>query len=93
MNLWILKNFLIRLNNQIRYDDALKKQKLFLKKLNDVKIGGKNDEKTKTKVNNLENFYKSRQEVFNFLKDYIKCCLILTTKQSKMKLKKQDLKY
>ena len=29
--------------NQIKFDDALKKQKLFLNKLNDIKIGGKND--------------------------------------------------
>ena len=34
-------------NNQIRYDDALNKQKLFLNKLNNVKIGGKNDEQKK----------------------------------------------
>ena len=29
--------------NQIKFDHALKKQKLFLNKLNDIKIGGKND--------------------------------------------------
>ena len=52
-------------NNQIRYDDALNKQKLFLNKLNNVKIGGKNDEQKKV-INNIENFYKSREEVFNF---------------------------
>ena len=28
-------------NNQIKFDDALKKQKLFLNKLNDVKMGRK----------------------------------------------------
>ena len=34
-------------NNQIKFDDALKKQKLFLKKLNDVKIGRKASEQKK----------------------------------------------
>ena len=51
-------------NNQIKFDDALKKQKLFLNKLNDVKLGSKTHEQ-KEVITNLENFYKSR-EVFNF---------------------------
>ena len=56
-------------NNQIKFDDALKKQKLFLNKLNDVKMGRKTSEQ-KEVITNLENFYKSREEVFNFFKDY-----------------------
>ena len=58
-------------NNQIKFDDALKKQKLFLNKLNDVKMGRKTSEQ-KEVITNLENFYKSREEVFNFFRDYTK---------------------
>ena len=58
-------------NNRIRFDDALKKQKLFLNKLSDVKIGKKTFEQ-KEVITNFENFYKSREEVFNFFKDYAK---------------------
>ena len=61
-------------NNQIKFDDALKKQKLFLNKLNDVKMGRKTSEQ-KEVITNLENFYKSREEVFNFFKDYTKMML------------------
>ena len=57
-------------NNQIKFDDALKKQKLFLNKLNDVKLGSKTHEQ-KEVITNLENFYKSR-EVFNFFRDSIR---------------------
>ena len=41
-----------------------------LKKINEVKIGGKNSEQDKV-VNNLGNFYKSR-EVLDFFRDYTK---------------------
>ena len=50
--------------NRIRFSDALKKQEL-LKKINEVKIGHKNTEQEKV-VKNLEGFYKSRENVFNF---------------------------
>ena len=42
-----------------------------LKNVNKVKIGGKNCEQEKV-VTNLENFYKSREQVLNFLRDYTK---------------------
>ena len=58
-------------NNQIKFDDALKKQKQFLNKLNDVNVGKKTPEQKKV-ITNLENFYKSREEVFNFFKYYTK---------------------
>ena len=51
-------------DNRIRFSDALKKQEL-LKKINEVKIGHKNTEQEKV-VRNLEGFYKSRENVFNF---------------------------
>ena len=58
-------------NNQISYSDVLKNQELFLKELNNAKIGGKNDEQKKI-INIIEIFYKSREEVFNFFRDYAK---------------------
>ena len=42
-------------NNQIKFDDALKKQKLFLNKLNNVKIGRKTLEQQKV-ITNLKQF-------------------------------------
>ena len=61
-------------NNQIEFDGALKKQKLFLNKLNEIKMGRKTSEQ-KEVISNLENFYKCREEVFNFFRDYIKMML------------------
>ena len=43
---------------------------MFLDKLNSVKIGKKIDEQ-KEKINNLNKFYKSREEVINFFRYYI----------------------
>ena len=51
-------------DNQIRFSDAIKKQKELLKKINEVKNGGKNPAQEKI-VENLEDSYKSR-EVLNF---------------------------
>ena len=44
-------------NNQIKFNDALEKQKLFLNKLNDVKLGRKTKVQ-KEVITNLENFRK-----------------------------------
>ena len=52
-------------NNQLRFDDALKKQKELLKKINEVEMDRKTFEQKKV-ITNLENFYKSREEVFIF---------------------------
>ena len=52
-------------DNQIRFSDAIKKQKELLKKINEVKNGGKNPAQEKI-VENLEDSYKSREEVLNF---------------------------
>ena len=52
-------------NNQINFDDVLKRQNEFLNKLNNIKIGKKTLEQ-KEVVNNLEKFYISREEDFNF---------------------------
>ena len=58
-------------NNQIKLDDALKKQTNFLTKLTEVKLDREKAEQ-KEVITNLENFYKSREEVFNFFRDYTK---------------------
>ena len=58
-------------SSKIKFSDALNKQNEFLNKLNDVKIGKKTPEQKKV-INNLENFYKSKEEVINFFRDYVK---------------------
>ena len=57
-------------SSQIKLSEAKNKQNEFLNKLNNIKIGRKNIEQQKVIIN-LENFYKSREEVFNFFKDYL----------------------
>ena len=57
-------------NNQIRFSEAMNKQKYFLKKINEVKMDKKNDEQ-KEVIENLNKFYNSREEVINFFRDYI----------------------
>ena len=49
------------------YHDS--KQKKLLEKRNEVKIGRKTPEQEKV-INNLDKFYNSREEVFNFFRDY-----------------------
>ena len=82
-------------NNQIRFSEAMNKQKDFLKKLNEVKMDKKNEEE-KEVIENLNKFHTSREEVNHFFRDYIE---ILSDanydakKKKKMKLREQDLKY
>ena len=57
-------------NSQIKFSEVKNKQNEFLSKLNNIKIGKKNY-RTKETINNLEKFYKSREEVINFFRDYI----------------------
>ena len=52
-------------NNKISYDDAVKRQNDLLNKISTVKIGRKTDNQ-KEVINNLDKFYKSREEVINF---------------------------
>ena len=44
-------------------------------------------------INNLENFYLSREEAINFFRDYGKMALMHPTNQNMMKLREQDLRY
>ena len=50
-------------NNRIRFSEVKKK-------LNETKIGKKND-KQKDVIDNLTKFYNSREEVINFCTDYV----------------------
>ena len=56
-------------NNQIKFSEVKNTQNEFLKKLSNIKIDKKTLEQ-KEVINNLENFYNSR-EVINFFRDYI----------------------
>ena len=78
-------------NNRIKFSEVKKKQKDFIKKLNEVKIGKKTDEQKKV-IDNLNKFYNSREEVIIFLETILKCYLMLITIQNNMKLREQDLK-
>ena len=49
-------------NNQISYSDVLKNQELFLKELNNAKIGGKNDEQKKLLI--LSKFFTNVEKKF-----------------------------
>ena len=54
----------------------------------------KKNSKTKKVINNLEEFYNSREEVISFFRE-LKCYLMQITmqKKKKMKLREKDLKY
>ena len=56
-------------DNQINFNDAVKRQNEFLNKLSNIKIGKKAPEQRET-IDNLEKFYQSREEVTNFFRDY-----------------------
>ena len=55
-------------NNQIRFNDVLKRQDGFLNKLSDVKMGKKTLEQKKV-IDDINKFYLFKEEVINFLKD------------------------
>ena len=55
-------------NSQINFSEAKNRQNEFLNKLSNIKIGKKNTEQKKV-ITNLENFYRSREEVINFFTD------------------------
>ena len=61
--------FNARKKNQLKFNNALKRKKEFLNKINDVKMGKKNP-KQKEAIDNLDKFYNSREEVFNCFRDY-----------------------
>ena len=56
-------------NSQIKFSEAQNKQNEFLNELSNIKIGRKTIEHQEV-INNLEEFYNSREEVINFFRDY-----------------------
>ena len=58
-------------DKRARFNDALKKQQEFLKKINEVKMVNETPEE-KEVINNLENVHKPREEVCNFSRDFTK---------------------
>ena len=56
-------------NNPLKFDDTLKRQEELLKKINEVKIG-KRPLEQKEVIDNLEKFYKSREDVLHFFRVY-----------------------
>ena len=56
-------------DGKIGFSEALNKQDEFLSKLTNIKIGKKTLGQ-KEVINNIERFYISRQEVFNFFRDF-----------------------
>ena len=56
--------------NEIKFSEVKNKQNEFLNKLSNIKIGKKNAEQREV-IDNLNKFYKSREEVINFFRDYI----------------------
>ena len=56
-------------SSQIRFSQTKNKQNDFLNKLTNIKIGRKTLEQEKI-INNLKNFYYSRQEVINFFREF-----------------------
>ena len=57
-------------NNWIKFSAIKNKQNEFLNKLSNTKIGKKTAEQREV-IDNLNKFYKSREEVINFFRDYI----------------------
>ena len=77
--------------NQINFNDIEKRQNEFLNKLISIKIGKKTLEQ-KEVINNLENFYISREEVINFFRDYGKMVLDASYKSKQNETKGKEFK-
>ena len=78
-------------DNQINFDDAVKRQNEFLNKLSNIKIGKKTPEQIET-IDNLEKIYHSREEIINFFRDYGKMVLDADYKSKQNETKGNGLK-
>ena len=79
-------------DGKIGFSEAKNKQDQFLSKLTNIKTGKKTLEQ-KEVINNIERFYISRQEVFNFFRDFTEIISDSDYKAKKMRLREQGLKY
>ena len=78
-------------DNQIKFDEAIKKQSEFLNKLSIVKIG-KKILKQKETIDNLEKFYLSREGTIKFFRDYGKMVLDVSYKSKQNETEGKGLK-
>ena len=78
-------------DNQINFDDAVKRQNEFLNTLSNIKIGKKTLEQKET-IDNLEKFYHSREEIINFFREYEKMVLDAAYKSKQNKTEGKGLK-
>ena len=78
-------------DNQINFDDALKRQNEYLNKLCNIKIGKKNLQNKEKRLITLKNFIILKKRLLIFLETMEKWFLIQPTNQNKMKLREKDL--
>ena len=78
-------------DNRINFEDVVKRQNELLGKISNVKIGKKTDNQ-KEVINNLENFYISREKVINFFKDFGKMVLDAAYKSKQNETEGKGLK-
>ena len=78
-------------NNQIKFGEVKNKQKEFLNKLSNIKILKKTIEQKET-INNLEKFYKPREEAINFFRDYIEIVSVANYDAKQKEIEEKGLK-
>ena len=78
-------------DNQINFDDVVKRQNEFLNKLTNIKIGKKTPKQRET-IDNLEKCCHSKEEVINFFRNYEKMVLDATYKSKQNKTEGKGLK-
>ena len=78
-------------DNQINFDDAVKRQNEYLNKLCNKKIGKKKLQNKEKRLITLKNFIILKKRLLIFLETMEKWFLIQPTNQNKMKLREKDL--
>ena len=78
-------------SSQIKFSEVKNKQKEFLNKLSNIRIGRKTPEQYKIII--LKNFTILEKRLLIFLETILKCYLMQVTMRNKMKLREQVLKY
>ena len=78
-------------DNQINFDDVVKRQNEFLNKLTNITIGKKTPKQRET-IDNLEKCCHSKEEVINFFRNYGKMVLDATYKSKQNKTEGKGLK-
>ena len=79
-------------DNQINFDDAVKRQNEYLNKLCNIKIGKKKTPEQRETIDNLEKFYHSKEEIIDFFRDYGKMVLDTAYKSKQNETEGKGLK-